>query len=66
MKHCICKAISANLDELRALARDLRAFGLEPIMHDREIVVEFSENALIQPVLDLFDEFEQSSYHVEF
>lgn len=66
MKVCMCRAISPNLEELRSLENDLRGLGLNPTQVGRELTVTFHEMMLMPHVLEMFEQFEEHSFFVEF
>lgn len=66
MKKCFCRCFTDNPILRELLLNDLRDLGLAPQATATQVYVEFNENALIQPVIDLFSEFENYGYYVEF
>lgn len=66
MKKCLCRAFTDNPIEVELLRIDLEKLGLTLHTISHQAYVEFDDKALVQPVLDLFEQFERYGYYVEF
>ena len=66
MKRCLCRAFVDDSSQVEPLRQDLKALGLTLNEIPHQVFVEFSDTALLEPVIDLFSQFYEYGYFVEF